>query len=223
MKKIGLLCLALVLALGTLGVGYAAWTDSIAIDGTVNTGDVDINVERVSSTWVYKNLDTHEVVVLHGWTDDQPAPPANSELIASSVAVITGDDSVTVTYEDMFPCVDFKVNFLLHYDGSIPAKIQDGDLPPTFIGADEAFFNALCWSLPVADPEASYCYGEMWVSDEFGNKGDNIPALDGYQLHNCDYILVVITLHLGQGAPMNANASFTHEFKVIQWNEYNNG
>ena len=40
MKKLGLLCLALVLALGALGVGYAAWTDTIFISGTVNTGNL---------------------------------------------------------------------------------------------------------------------------------------------------------------------------------------
>jgi hypothetical protein len=40
MRKIGLLCLALVLALGALGVGYAMWTDTITIHGTVQTGEV---------------------------------------------------------------------------------------------------------------------------------------------------------------------------------------
>ena len=41
MKKIGLLALALVLALGTLGVGYAMWFEDLIIDGTVYTGDLD--------------------------------------------------------------------------------------------------------------------------------------------------------------------------------------
>ena len=40
MKKIGLLLLALVLALGTLGVGYAMWSDTLTITGNVNTGEV---------------------------------------------------------------------------------------------------------------------------------------------------------------------------------------
>ena len=41
MKKIGLLALAIVLALGTLGVSYAMWDKYIYIDATVNTGEVD--------------------------------------------------------------------------------------------------------------------------------------------------------------------------------------
>ena len=32
-RKYGFLCLALVLALGTMGIGYAAWTDTIFING----------------------------------------------------------------------------------------------------------------------------------------------------------------------------------------------
>ena len=43
MKKIGLLCLALVLALGALGVGYASWTDTITISGTNSTISVDFD------------------------------------------------------------------------------------------------------------------------------------------------------------------------------------
>ena len=37
MKKIGLICLALVLALGVLGVGYAMWDKTLTITGTVST------------------------------------------------------------------------------------------------------------------------------------------------------------------------------------------
>lgn len=45
MKKFGLLCLALVLALGALGVGYASWTDTIFIKGEVCTGSVCLEIE----------------------------------------------------------------------------------------------------------------------------------------------------------------------------------
>jgi hypothetical protein len=41
MKKIGLICLALVLALGALGVGAALWMGVLTIHGDVVTGSVD--------------------------------------------------------------------------------------------------------------------------------------------------------------------------------------
>ena len=37
-SKLGLLCLALVLGMGSLGIGYAAWSDTLTIHGTVSTG-----------------------------------------------------------------------------------------------------------------------------------------------------------------------------------------
>ena len=40
MKKIGLICSILVLALGALGVGYAAWTDTVNVTGDMTTGSV---------------------------------------------------------------------------------------------------------------------------------------------------------------------------------------
>jgi hypothetical protein len=45
MKKIGLLALAMVLAVGGMGVGYAAWIDTIYINGTVDTGAVCLEFE----------------------------------------------------------------------------------------------------------------------------------------------------------------------------------
>ena len=43
MKKIGFLVLAIVLAIGTLGVGYAHWTETLTISGDVSTGFIDVN------------------------------------------------------------------------------------------------------------------------------------------------------------------------------------
>ena len=37
--RAGILCLALVLGLGAMGVGYAHWTDTLTIGGTVSTGE----------------------------------------------------------------------------------------------------------------------------------------------------------------------------------------
>lgn len=228
--KFGFIFLVLALCLSISGAAFAAWTDELTIKGTVNTGDVDVNFVETSSTWVYKILGTHETEVVHAVGCVAPTPPGDSALIASAVAEITGDDEVTVTYTDLFPCVDFKVDFLIHYDGSVPARLNITD--PVFTGTNATFFNELVWTLPVGDPRippfkshpsGSYLYGEMWTSNEAGDKLVNIPDLEGYQVHECDYILIVITLHLGnlgEGAPMNAEASFTTAITAIQWNEY---
>lgn len=41
MKKIGLLAMLLIFALGSLGVGYAHWSETLTISGVVEMGDID--------------------------------------------------------------------------------------------------------------------------------------------------------------------------------------
>jgi hypothetical protein len=42
-RKVGLIVLVVVIALGVLGVGYAAWTQTLTITGTVATAKFDVN------------------------------------------------------------------------------------------------------------------------------------------------------------------------------------
>ncbi len=58
MKKIGLLSLALVLALGTLGIGYAWWDETLVVDATVGTGELEVIIRD----GVYLHLDLPEHV-----------------------------------------------------------------------------------------------------------------------------------------------------------------
>jgi hypothetical protein len=50
MKKLGIIALALVVALGALGVGYAHWQQTLYIEGTVNTGTYCVGFFEASTT-----------------------------------------------------------------------------------------------------------------------------------------------------------------------------
>ena len=43
--KLGFICLALIIALGSTGVGYAYWSDTLTIEGEVETGELDWRLE----------------------------------------------------------------------------------------------------------------------------------------------------------------------------------
>jgi len=45
MKKILFIAMALVIALGGLGIGYARWTDTVTISGPITTGSVCLEIE----------------------------------------------------------------------------------------------------------------------------------------------------------------------------------
>ena len=117
MKKIGILALALVLALGSLGVGYALWSDVLYLEGTVQTG-------TVSADWS-----------LEGYGDIE-----GKDWVSYVDAYIIGDTLYVVVY-NAYPSVTYWVDFDVTNTGSIPIWICDlipgGEVPPgTFAMTD---------------------------------------------------------------------------------------
>ena len=214
MKKIGLLSLALVLALGTLGIGYAMWQDTVTIEGTVNTGSVDLDIEELSATWVYK-VPGGEIVVNHAYipgihATNDPAPPVGGILVASATADIVSltdyaANIVTMTFDNIFPTEVFIVaDVLLHYTGSIPVHVT---LSETFGGDDLSPYLVQDWWLSTDD-------GVNWVPLE----------TEMLQLHYCDLLrlevyLDPVALQLAGKAAQGLSGTFTKTITVYQWNE----
>jgi hypothetical protein len=137
-----------------------------------------------------------------------PSPPSNGLLVASATAEMTDDDEVTVTFDNLLPCEWFYVDLLLHYEGSIPAKVSIAEI------SSEDEWLLYLWSI-----------GEIYVlgyeSDEYGTYGELIECPIGMQLHECDYILIELWVHIPQSDDyMNLSGEFTGTIEVIQWNEY---
>jgi predicted ribosomally synthesized peptide with SipW-like signal peptide len=76
MKKLGLICLVLVIAIGSIGIAYAKWSQNLTINGSVATGTYDtqfINVagNRASGTGsISTSVDgaKHSITVILGAT-----------------------------------------------------------------------------------------------------------------------------------------------------------
>jgi len=103
MKKIGLICLALVLALGALGVGFAMWDKTLYIDGTVNTGEVNAIFTTASCT------------------ED---PEVEGKDVGSCSLTGIGEQTLNITVTNGYPCYGVTVNFTIDNVGTIPVKIQ---------------------------------------------------------------------------------------------------
>ena len=203
MKKIGLLCLALVLALGTLGVAYAMWWDEVTIEGTVNTGSVEISIEDVSATYVYKNTTSGEIVM-------SGVPLVGNDLMyvasatAEDVSVAGGPKKVQMTFDNIFPTMEpIAADVLLHYTGSVPAHVVllEDDVDPSIA----PYLVQTWWMLNAT---------EEWEETE----------IDGIQLHYCDlvYLWVHLDPELLQDAGKDAqgiSGNFTKTVIVHQWNE----
>jgi hypothetical protein len=250
MKKIGSLFMVSVLALAGLGISYAGFTDAISVYGTVDTATVDIELETwFSGTWVWKvyggTYQGDEIYVDYAWVGEQLTADeilALSEFagattaipISSSFAAAGGDYDVVMTYDNLFPCIDFEADFIVHYVGSIPAKINvaeifsdTGDLYP---GSQLNFLDWL-WAYHLIPGNEAYgawveayrCF-PIFDTDEVTIIGWNIdeaqPVDVGYQLHNCNYVYVKLVIHLPQDNLLQGlTGTFGGNIGVIQWND----
>jgi predicted ribosomally synthesized peptide with SipW-like signal peptide len=218
MKKIALISLALIVALGGLGIGYAAWTDTVTVSGDIATGNLCLSIDegRVSEVggcpdknwvdWVYDGASTSCPPGYHfeGIHNDEEGKCVGE--VSFAYHDYDGDgytDTIDVIITDAYPYYATDISFWVCNCGTIPLKIK----APVI----------------VQDPYLLIEYG------------DNI----GKQLHpgQCAEIsfFVGVTQHEGYfdangmwivddtNQPltgMNTTYTFTINIEGIQWNEY---
>ena len=98
MKKIGLIALIVVLSLGIIGVGYAAWSQTLSVTGTVAAGTYDVQLTNVSKT------------------DDVNG-------VATISATLADSHTITIALSKLYPGSVEKVNFDVKNNGTIPSKV----------------------------------------------------------------------------------------------------
>ena len=144
---VGAMFLITVMALAGVGVGYSAWIDTITIEGSVTTGSVDWELIWVSGTWVYKvPAADNEIVIQHvGGLDPGVRPTVPDGNIPRVLPDGTVEPTIAygevydydaetetlyIEWDNLFPGPFFCVDFLWHYVGSIPVKIDSIDFVP---------------------------------------------------------------------------------------------
>jgi predicted ribosomally synthesized peptide with SipW-like signal peptide len=105
MKKVGMIVLALVIALGALGAGYAYWTQDLHINGSVATGNMSVIFTGGSGTVV------------------EPATSALTTVSASG-------KTATVTVTNAYPGYAFQVILNGTNNGTIPVKLLNATYTP---------------------------------------------------------------------------------------------
>jgi len=242
-SKIGVIFLVSVLALAGIGIGYAGWTDSIAISGSVSTGHVDLNLVKYSGTWVWKDIPNHGIDRNEGFSigtayDVDPEGhynDANWMLVGHAWAAPTvgADDTVTLTYDNLFPCQDFCTDFVLSYSG-IPVRVQGPIMIGTsnilpleaenFKGNTGVDWLEYLYTYPHAGAvPAETGPGGITITAYFCDANGVVPANPvpvtvGTQLHDGDYVYVKVCIHIPQdNAYMSLSGSFSTTLDVIQW------
>ena len=207
MKKIGLLCLALVLALGALGVGYASWTDTIFVTGTVNTGTVSLGFSKILESEV-DEFEDKEVGSISGQL-------TGAVLCQIDYAGVPRDvrEKAEFTMLNAYPCYETAVVVDVASCGTVPVIIDGLTITMVRVDAAGAVLETLTW------------VGTTGQSGYFNNAaGETVFAIDvvnlvGSQLHQGDKNAVEFDMHVKQPAEQNAIYIITVTITGIQWNE----
>jgi hypothetical protein len=212
MKKIGLLCLALVLALGTLGIGYAAWIDTITIHGQVTTGEL-------CWEFVSCNLLDHYAPVNYGGdyptaTPDYTCYPGFKDQlyweldknVAWGTQNISADGkTLAVTLNNAYPCYFNSMSFYVNNCGTVPLKVDhiviNGQIYTKNVPYVQYDFNG----------DGAYDFEIQW-GDNWGEQID--PGARSPEFS--------FWMHVLQPCPQSQLNTLTFNITLVavQWNEY---
>lgn len=206
--KIGVIFIISALALAGIGAGYAAWTDTIYIDGNVSTGSVEWKVIDYSGTYVWKVFGAADTgngpeTVVTGNPDYSVLPEEGFRVSYAEATPGTEEFDVNVVFDNLFPCIWFKVDIVIEYTGTVPGRIND-----------------ILYSYT---PENDWLEPLIISGDIYATAKDasgNVVEI-GYQLHENDLVFIELWIHIPQDNDlMLKSGAFTATFIVVQWNEY---
>jgi len=228
MKKIGLLVLMLVIVLGSLGVGYAKWTDTVTINGTVNTGNVKIGI-------VDKG-------VVDTGADPQCGVGVNQEGkdVAQTISTNLGEvkcycppvgevrqsyyGSVEEDFTHVYPWYKSGFTVWLGNCGTVPVKVDNIEADYVAITCDnpQDLISWMSFGLVIVDENGNTVVNNP---DTDMTLADIEAALGHYQVGPCKYLIVTLYVCFneenaaGETLPQNACASYDITITGSQWNE----
>lgn len=123
MKKLRFLSMFLLAALLAAGASYAAWSESIVVNGTVNTGEVDWYINDVLMQLDNSPDYTCDENFENKYPLDKDVGSTETELVDSDG---DGDkDKAVVTVNNAYPGYYNCITFEVKNNGTIPLKMED--------------------------------------------------------------------------------------------------
>jgi len=188
---IGVLGLLLVLALASLGIGYALWSDVLQITGIVHTGEVEAHMSL--GDVIEEEAEGKDVATCYAELREGPLETDGDR----------GPDRVFVRIDNGYPSYVCQVPIDVTNAGTIPIKVERPQLANIYNEGTGPWGSGA----PVT-AEMEGC----WVEPLQLHPGES-SNMDKYY-PNCR-----IWIHIEQNAAENALYEFVGEFLAWQWNE----
>ena len=115
-KKISYIAISLIIAMASLGFVFAGWTENLNIEGTVETGD--FCVKFWEGYCISYDEPGDNDLKYYGY-------PARWPYDVGTTYCDVKEDKVTITLENVYPCYQTFVRFVIINYGTISAKLKD--------------------------------------------------------------------------------------------------
>ncbi|MCT4607112.1 MAG: SipW-dependent-type signal peptide-containing protein [Marinisporobacter sp.] len=112
MKKTKFLALVLAVAVMMMGAGYAAWNETVTINNTVETGEVDVALLKDGSKTEVKNEDNCDI------------EHAGTGVMVENNDKTSTENKATVKLTNLYPGAVVDVTIPVKNNGSIPVKLD---------------------------------------------------------------------------------------------------
>lgn len=113
---LGLLAILLIVLLAGVGVAYGLWSETLTIDGTVNTGEVNVK---------FGDVNIKEGVAVNGkLTIPEPSEKANAANCSYEIkGAGTDSETLVITTEGAYPSWHCFVTYEVVSTGNVPVHI----------------------------------------------------------------------------------------------------
>lgn len=228
MKKIGLICLAVVLAVGGLGIGFAHWSDTLYINGTVETGEV-----LVGFVW-QETDDADELLDPVNMLQEPvcaPSPPSNKHVATTTCELQlprTHCDGEPAMHDGLVQYGKLHIDMLNVYPGYAPSVYFDiancGTIPVVITEARivrlsvDGVWRDVDIALPKCTPVQVDLDGDG-LDDDMAIGFSMDPLEPDQQIDPCETIEYDLHFMFKQELNECTNYDFEIEIKAIQWNK----
>jgi len=201
LKKLAVLFIVPMLILSTTGLAYAMWSETLRINVTVNTGEVDVEWSSWNCT---------DTGIDPGYTKNVSACYVTNETSDSEGDVI----KLNVTIVNAYPSYNVTVYGEVDNIGTIPVKFLkafiDMDNDGVFDGDDVEMTLCVVYDLDLDNDTKADVNVHLFLADDGG---------DGSQIDPGDSDFYGLNIHIKQ----NATELTTYQFHIVlifaQWND----
>jgi len=234
MKRIGIISMVLVLAMGMLGVGYATWSQMLFIDGTVHTGTFLTGFESQESNDPFADDGTVGMLFPTSSPVDGTLDPGYLKNVGGTdceLLVLKGVhnypdapavdmyEKIAITLDNVYPSYSSRVDFDIGNGGTIPAEVVSA----TIVSASHASIP----DVPITLTPSTWLI--IVIDGVIIKIGFHTSAADT-QIDPCEADGYYLEFHIEQEwtdpdtgtlyhTEQGKTVTFDIEIKTIQWNK----